>query len=334
MTAARLPSFPSLEDPFARRVSYLRVSVTDACNLRCVYCMPAEGRPREPKAPPPARSELDRLVSLLVLLGVRKVRVTGGEPTTRPDLVEIVRDLGRHRLPGGLALSTNGVRFAPLAADLRRAGLTGVNFSLDAVTEEGFLRMSRRERLGDVLEALDVALSLEFRFVKVNAVVMRGWNDGEVDGLVDLARRRPVEVRFIELMPFEASGWDPARLVPGSEIRALVERTDPLEPLPRGDHSGPARVFTSAGWAGRIGFVSPMSDGFCGGCNRVRLTSEGRLRACLFAGGEVDLLGPLRAGAGDDELAALVRQAVALKVPSHGGRVEASGNPRMNAIGG
>jgi GTP 3',8-cyclase len=307
----------SLLDSYGRAVSYLRISVTDVCNLRCVYCMPESQMRFAPSSELLTREEIVRLARLFVGWGVRKIRLTGGEPLARPDVVEIARDLSRLGLPGGLALSTNGVLFARMAGELFRAGIDRVNISLDAVEAEHFRKMARREHLPAVLEAVETALALPFRRVKVNTVVVRGWNDDQILPLARLARDRRLAVRFIEYMPYGDNPWRAEESMPVAEMRSILERELSLSPLPPGEDAGPAEEFAVEGFSGTIGFISPISDRFCARCNRVRLTSKGELKACLFSTGGVDLRGPLRAGASDGDLAAIVRRAVWGKEERH-----------------
>ena len=261
--------------------------------------------------------EIVRFAAIFHRLGVRKIRLTGGEPTTRRDLVPIVRDLARLDLPGGLALSTNGILFGPMAEELFDAGLDRVNISLDALSDDGFKLMSRRGQLAEVLEAVDRALSLPFRSVKLNAVIIRGYNEDEIPRLVRLARERPIEVRFIEFMPFGTNDWRQENLIRADEIRSIIEKDEALTPVPKGDFPGPAEVFTGSSWLGRIGFITPISDRFCARCNRLRLTADGKVKACLFGLEDVDWLGPSRSGAGDDELISILQGAVWRKEERH-----------------
>ena len=317
--AERAPSFEPdepLVDSFGRPVTYVRISVTDRCNLRCVYCMPEKGSRFAPEPELMTAEEIGRFAGVLRRVGVRKVRLTGGEPTTRKDLIEIVERVAANDFPGGLALSTNGVLLRGIAKELARAGVDRLNLSLDALSDDGFKVMSRRSHLGEVVAALDESVAL-FSKVKVNAVVLGGWNEGEIPALVDLARTRPIEVRFIEFMPYGSNEWTGRHLVPAAEIRRRIEAESPLVPVPGEESGGPADVFTSDGWLGRIGFITPISDRFCARCNRVRITPTGRVQACLFGFHGVDGLAPAREGATDDDLLAILRGAVWSKEERH-----------------
>lgn len=305
----------ALRDGFGRRLDYLRLSITDRCNLRCVYCLPLSGAsfasPEDALSP----AEIERLVRLAQRLGVTKVRVTGGEPLVRRDVLEVVSRLGRLGLRD-FSLSTNGVLLAPLAAKLKDAGLHRVNVSLDTLDPARFLRVARFGELPAVLEGLRAALAAGLSPVKVNVVVGRGLNDDEIPAFVDLARRRPLHVRFIELMPIGETGFfTPERWLPMPAIRAAC---GPLEPCVAPVGSGPARYLRPAGGArGTLGFIGAMSCSFCADCNRMRLTSTGRLVPCLGSEKGTDLRKPLRAGPDDAVLEALWRRTAADKPERH-----------------
>ena len=326
----------ALVDRHGRRVTYLRVSVTDRCNFRCLYCMPEDGVPSKPHGDILRYEEIARLVRVAASLGISKVRLTGGEPLVRAGIVDLVRMLAA--IPGieDLALTTNGALLAPQAASLAAAGLRRVNVSLDTLRADRFERITRRGRLQDVLDGIAAARRVGLNPVKVNAVVIRGLNDDEV---VDVARRSLSDgwhVRFIEVMPLgEGSHWSGDGYVPAHETRARIEAA--LGPLQAEapDMRGPARTWRLPRAEGSIGFISPVSEHFCGYCNRLRLTADGRLLPCLLSDTEVDVRGLLRAGAGDDELAAALAAAVAAKPAGHNLRQGAlpSGRP-MSGIGG
>lgn len=318
-----------LVDGHGRTVTYVRVSITDRCNLRCVYCMPEDQKFR-PLPHLLTREEIARAARLLRGLGVTKVRLTGGEPTTRPDLVEIVRDLSGIGFPGGIALSTNGVLFPRLAHGLLAAGLSRVNISLDVAEAEHFAKLARRDHFEPVQRAVELALALPFESVKLNSVVIRGLNDDQILPLAALTRDRDLSVRFIEFMPFGQNGWQQSDWIGWREIHdRLLSAGYALVPAEKEPVSGPAdeyRVFsggTGAGGTGRvehrgrIGFITPISDRFCDSCNRMRLTQDGVLKGCLFGHANVDLRGPMREGATDEELVARIRHAAAVKEERH-----------------
>ncbi|HUM01440.1 MAG TPA: GTP 3',8-cyclase MoaA [Thermoanaerobaculia bacterium] len=311
----------TLIDGHGRRITYVRISVTDRCNLRCVYCMP-EDQTFRPLPHLLTREEIRRAAALLASFGVTKVRITGGEPTTRPDLVGIVRDLAAIGFPSGIALSTNGVLFPRMAHDLLAAGLTKVNISLDAAEAEHFRKMARRDHFKPVLESIDLALSLPFDSVKINAVVIRGFNDDQILPLAAMTREKKLGVRFIEFMPFGNNDWKDADWIGWHEVRdRLVAAGYELTLVEKDLVAGPADEYRVRGplgeHRGTLGFITPVSDRFCDTCNRMRLTQDGFLKGCLFGHNDVDLLSPMRGGASEEELAAVVERAAAVKEERH-----------------
>ncbi|MBS1680063.1 MAG: GTP 3',8-cyclase MoaA [Actinobacteria bacterium] len=326
-----------LEDAHGRSISDLRVSVTDRCNFRCRYCMPAEGMPWIPREEILSFEEIERLVRLLVDLGVRDVRLTGGEPLVRrefPTLVGMLRAIdGIH----DLSLTTNGYLLAAQAADLVAAGIDRVNVSIDSLAHGRFQEITRRDALDRVLEGLEAIAGFPaVSPVKVNAVPMPGFGRDDVLRFCALARDRGFQVRFIEFMPLDGDrAWRADGVLTGAQVRAMIEEVHPLVDLPREPHST-ARVCAFADGRGEIGFVNPVSEPFCADCNRIRLTADGKLRTCLFSLHETDLRAPLREGAGDRELGQIVRDAVWRKELKH--RIDEPGfRPparTMSAIGG
>lgn len=328
---------PPLTDSWGREIRSLRVSVTDRCNFRCRYCMPAEGLPWLAKPEVLSFEEIHRLVRLMAAMGVREVRLTGGEPLVRRDLPELVEVLAETPGVEDLSLTTNGVLLDRLAAPLVAAGLRRVNVSLDSLSHTRFAEITRRDALDRVLKGLEVAEAFpELRPIKVNSVAIRGFSETEVPALAELARRKPYIVRFLEFMPLDADErWDADKVLSGAEIRAIVEQHWPLEEIPAGP-SSTSRRFRFADGAGEIGFISPVTEPFCSSCDRIRLTADGRLRTCLFSQREWDLRDALRGGAADRELRELIREAVAHKELKH--RVNEPGFVRasrtMSQIGG
>jgi cyclic pyranopterin phosphate synthase len=330
----------SLVDSFGRVITYLRISVTDVCNLRCVYCMPEFQTTFLPTENVLTREEIVRLATLLVSRGVRKIRLTGGEPLARADIVEIARDVKALGLPSGLAISTNGVLLPRYAEALLEAGVDRVNVSLDGVDAEHFRKMARRDHVDAVLRGFELAASLPFAHVKVNSVIIRGLNDDQILPLAGFARDRRIAVRFIEFMPYGDNEWTPEQYMPVAEIRARLESSLRLTPIVRASEAGPAEEYAIEGYEGTVGFISPISDRFCATCNRMRLSCEGQLKACLFSTGQVDLRTPMRAGASDADLLAIVDDAVRRKEERHPmfpemvpGRL-ALPTRNMNSIGG
>lgn len=304
-------------DSLGRRFEYLRLSLDDACNLKCVYCLPDGYRKTQTDAPL-TLAEVRRLVEAFAGLGFWKVRLTGGEPTTRKDVVELAAAVSETPGVRRVAVSTNGYKLAELARPFKDAGVCAVNVSVDSLDPAKFARITGRGILPQVLEGLDAALDAGLQ-VKTNTVLLRGLNDAEGPAFAELARRRPLEVRFIELMRT------------GENADFFRERHRPLADLsfdgwteqPRQPGQGPARLFKKAGYAGALGLIAPYTPDFCGNCNRLRVTSRGRLRLCLFADGELDL----RPHLGDPEkVRALVRQAILGKEAGHGGKVGSASN--------
>jgi cyclic pyranopterin phosphate synthase len=328
----------ALRDSWGREIKSVRVSVTDKCNFRCKYCMPAEGLAWLPRDEVLSFEEIARLVSVLAAMGVNEVRLTGGEPLARRDMPELVRMLAP--IPGvdDLSLTTNGVLLDRLARPLVEAGLRRVNVSLDSLNHVRFAEITRRDALDRVLAGLaEAERHPELRPIKVNCVAIKGFTETEVPALAELARRKPYVVRFIEFMPLDADqAWREDEVLTGAEIRALIEDAHgPLVELPA-KASSTARRFAFADGRGEIGFVNPVSEPFCSSCDRIRLTADGQLRTCLFSRREWDLKTPLRNGASDAELEALLRHAVAHKELKH--RINEPGFVRasrsMSQIGG
>lgn len=305
-------------DSFGRNIHYLRISLTDKCNMRCVYCMPEEMVFR-PTSELMSRDECLRLVRLFVDLGVDKVRLTGGEPTVHSDLIPIVRgirDLGVHRI----SMTTNGLRLAELARPLKEAGLERVNVSVDTLNPEKFRRITRRGRLDEVMAGVVAAEAAGLTPLKINAVIARGYNEDEVAGLAALTLTHHWQVRYIEMMPFgEVAAFAQNSVVSQEEIMQLIEaELGALEPIDGGRLDGEARLYRLRGALAPIGFISTVTNPFCAACTRVRLTADGKLRLCLLRDDEGDLLTPLRAGESDDELRTLIRNLIWRKPWGHG----------------
>ncbi|MDQ6894990.1 MAG: GTP 3',8-cyclase MoaA [Actinomycetota bacterium] len=307
-----------LPDQFGRVARDLRVSVTDRCNLRCTYCMPAEGLPWMPKVEMLSDEELLRIVGVFVGLGVRQVRLTGGEPLLRRSIVEVVAGIAALTPRPQIAMTTNGIGLQRLAGGLAEAGLDRVNVSLDTIDPVTFNRLTRRERLTDVEKGLAAAVEAGLTPVKVNAVAMRGVNDEAVADVLRWCIDRGYELRFIEQMPLDAQhGWDRAEMVGADEIRARLSERFTLAPVgERG--SAPAERFLVDGGPATVGIIASVSEPFCAACDRTRLTADGQVRSCLFSTGETDLRGPLRDGATDAELARLVQGEMWVKRRGHG----------------
>jgi GTP 3',8-cyclase len=307
-------------DACLRPISYLRISVTDRCNLRCVYCMPPQGVPSKTHTEILRYEEIERVARAAAGLGISKVRLTGGEPLARLGIADLVARLAK--IPGidDLAMTTNGILLTRYAHDLARAGLQRVNVSLDTMQADKFARITRGGCLDDVLAGIAAAQEAGLVPLKINTVVMRGLNDDELVAMARLTLDRPWHVRFIEMMPLNANvaGFE-AGYLPNDQVRAtLVAALGELEPVhPDLAGTGPAAYYQLRGAAGTIGFISPISDHFCGQCNRLRLTADGRLRPCLLSDQEIDLRALLRQGAGIAEIQDVLRRAILAKPARH-----------------
>lgn len=305
-----------LRDSFGRIADDLRISVIDRCNFRCTYCMPAQGLPALPRQDLLTFEEIDRLVGVFVALGVRTIRLTGGEPLIRPDLPDLVARIAARDIPD-LSLTTNGVLLADQAGALARAGLRRINVSVDSLLRHRFAAMTRRDALDRVMEGLRAAETAGLSPIKLNCVVIRGTNDDEVVDFARFARSTGYQVRFIEYMPLDADeSWSREAVVPGKEVLRVIDEVFPLSPLAHGPEPATMWGF-SDGTPGAIGVITSVSEPFCSTCNRIRITADGQFRTCLFALDEQDLRGPLRAGASDDDLASLIHDAVARKWSGH-----------------
>ncbi len=307
----------ALRDQFGRTIEYLRISVTDRCNFRCRYCMPVEGLPWLPKADILSYEEIREVVTQLAPMGLRRIRITGGEPTIRPQIETLVRFIRGVPAVEDIALSTNGVKLPQLAAALAAAGLDRVNISADSLRPDRIVAIARRDLGFEPVAAAQAAQAAGLGPIKLNVVVMRDVNDDEVVDFARLTLDNPWHVRFIELMPVGAlEPMTGEMVVPSEEVLSRIQ--DALGTLSAGGGpargNGPAEYYHLAGAAGSIGVITPMTHTYCGSCNRVRLTADGRLRTCLFGDHEVDLRGPLRAG---EPLAPFVRQALADKPEAH-----------------
>jgi GTP 3',8-cyclase len=330
---AREPLF----DGHGRRIGDVRVSVTDRCNFRCQYCMPAEGLPWLDRDAVLTFEEIERLVRLLASMGVGDVRLTGGEPLVRRDFPRLVAMLAGVEGVRDLSLTTNGYLLERDAAALVDAGIKRVNVSIDSLQRDRFFEMTRRDSLPQVLRGLE-ALSAhpEVHPIKVNAVAVRGFTEEEAIPFAEFARSTAFQVRFIEFMPLDADhNWTPDSVLSGEELRRIIHAVHPLEELPR-EPSATARTFRFRDGRGQIGFINPVSEPFCHDCNRIRLTAEGKLRTCLFSVNETDLRAPMREGADDAELERVIRDAVWRKELKHHVNEPGFSQPArtMSAIGG
>jgi len=308
------------QDRFGRAHDDLRISITDRCNLRCTYCMPLEPVwfPREEIL---SYEEIARLATIAARGGVRKLRITGGEPLLRRDLPQLIDHLAR--IPGidDISLTTNGLLLEAMAPTIAAAGLNRVNVSLDTMVPERFRELTMRDALGRVLRGMDAASDAGLTPVKINTVLLRGVNDDEIETLAERARDHGWELRFIEFMPLSNGEiWDTRRVLRGDDVRARIAERWPIEPDPAGDPRAPATRYRYRDGRGYVGFIDSVSRPFCAECSRLRLTADGKLRVCLYDDGEVDLKAALRGGVGDDEIERIIERAVRGK--GRGGALE------------
>ncbi|XP_077436890.1 molybdenum cofactor biosynthesis protein 1 isoform X2 [Vanacampus margaritifer] len=314
-----IPFSSFLMDNFGRRHNYLRISLTEKCNLRCQYCMPEEGVKLTPRGQLLSTTEVLTLARLFVREGVEKIRLTGGEPLIRPDVLDIIAELRKLEGLKTIAVTTNGMNLARLLPRLKDVGLDLINISLDSLVPAKFEFIVRRKGFHKVMEGIDKAIEMGYNPVKVNCVVMRGLNEDELLDFVGLTEKKPLEVRFIEYMPFDGNKWNFKKMVSYQEMLDHIKQQWPnLETLQTG-HSDTAKTFKVPGFKGQVGFITSMSDHFCGSCNRLRVTADGNLKVCLFGNSEVSLRDVLRSGASDEELLQIIGAAVGRKKKQHAG---------------
>ena len=310
-----MPAPPT--DSFHRKIDYLRLSITDRCNLRCSYCMPKNGVAKLDHTDILRYEEILRLVRIAVSMGISKVRITGGEPLVRKDVLSLCENISR--VPGlkSLSLTTNGVLLSDFAEGLLKAGIRRINVSLDTLKPERFAKITGKDLHSQVWAGIMAAVKAGISPVKLNAVIMCGVNEDEIEDLARLTVQFPFHVRFIEFMPFRFELDRDSVFVAASEIMERLRRVAPLEASIDGESNGPALHYRFQGAQGKIGIISPVSDHFCPSCNRLRVTSDGKLRTCLFSSDETDLRGALRQGASDEEIAAEMRRAINKKPEKH-----------------
>uniref|UniRef100_A0A672TBG6 Molybdenum cofactor biosynthesis protein 1 n=1 Tax=Sinocyclocheilus grahami TaxID=75366 RepID=A0A672TBG6_SINGR len=331
-----LPFSAFLTDSFERRHNYLRISLTEKCNLRCQYCMPQEGVTLTPRSHLLTAEELLMLARLFVREGVNKIRLTGGEPLIRPDVLHIIAELRKLEGLKTIAVTTNGMNLTRLLPSLKKAGVDLLNISLDTLVPAKFELITRRKGFHKVMEGIEKAIEMGYNPVKVNCVVMRGLNEDEVIDFVSLTERKPLDVRFIEYMPFDGNRWNFKMMVSYQEMLDCLKQKWPnLEPVP-GEETDTAKGFRVPGFRGQLGFITSMSEHFCGSCNRLRITADGNLKVCLFGNSEVSLRDFLRSGATEEELLHIIGAAVGRKKKQHAGMFNISQmkNRPMILIGG
>ncbi|KAF9486573.1 molybdenum cofactor biosynthesis prote [Pholiota conissans] len=318
---AKVPFSDHLIDSFSRRHNYLRISLTERCNLRCFYCMPSEGIELSPDGKLLTNDEILRLATLFVKSGVTKIRLTGGEPTVRKGIADIIGELNNLRQYGlkSIGMTTNGLSLHRRLPQFVDNGLTHLNLSLDTLDPFKFELITRRRGHEAVLKALDVALSSRLASVKINVVVIKGLNDSEVLDFVEMTKEQPISIRFIEFMPFTGNKWDQKKMVPSSELLDRIRAKYPSVQRAPDELNDTARSWLIPGYQGTFGFISSMSDHFCASCNRLRLTADGQIKVCLFDATEVSLRDKMRAGASDTELLDTIGLAVSGKKEKHAG---------------
>ncbi len=330
-----------LIDTHGRQIGYVRVSITDRCNLRCRYCMPETGVSWLPHDCVMRYEEYLRILDICISRGVDKVRITGGEPLVRKGVVDFIRSIAQIEGIRDLTLTTNAMQLKSMANDLKKAGLNRINISLDTLKREKFTHITRVDAFDQVMGGIRAAVDAGFSPIKINVVAIRGFNDDEIPAVADLTRRYDVEIRFIELMPMGcANRYGECDVIHAMEIKDIIEaRFGRLEEVEY--NHGPARVFRIQGAKGRIGLIGAVSESsFCGRCNRIRITANGKLRPCLFSNQEIDLISPMRAGISDAELEALIEEGVRMKNLNHGLCTGTHSSPAqgcktmMNILGG
>ncbi|XP_063990598.1 molybdenum cofactor biosynthesis protein 1 isoform X3 [Diachasmimorpha longicaudata] len=326
-----------LTDSFGRKHTYLRISVTERCNLRCLYCMPAEGVKLTKNENILKTDEILRLARLFVKRGVRKIRLTGGEPTVRKDIIDIIAQLRQIEEIESIGMTTNGLVLTRQLPALQRAGLDALNISLDSLQRDRFEKFTRRQGWSRVMAAIDLAVQLQFNPVKVNCVIMRGFNDDELTDFVQLTKDKPIDVRFIEYMPFDGNKWDENKMVSFEEMKKKIREKFPDFQAMKNSPNSTSKAFYVPGYVGQVGFITSMSEHFCYSCNRLRITADGNLKVCLFEGtSEVSLRDAIRSGAGDKHIEEIIGLAVSKKKKQHAGmlNLKEMENRPMILIGG
>lgn len=305
-----------LMDAHGRRHTYLRVSLTDRCNFRCLYCMPAEGVEWKPRDEILTLEEIERLVRVFARLGVDKVRLTGGEPTVRKGFLGLLEKVCAVEGIEKVALTTNATRLAETAQSMKAAGLSGINISLDSLKRDKFHEITRRDALDEVLAGIESAILAEIESIKLNVVVLPGTNDDELVDFVEFVRDRPIQVRFIEFMPFLGNNWKVERVIGYREMLEKIGTRHNLIPMP-GEPTDVAKDFRIESFTGTVGFVTSVTESFCGGCNRIRLTADGKFKTCLFLPARSSLRDMMRGGAADEDLAQTIRADLQTKWAGH-----------------
>lgn len=306
-----------MEDKYSRKIDYFRISVTDRCNLRCSYCMPPEGIKLISHDEILRYEEIIRLSEIAYKLGFRKFRITGGEPLCRKGISFLISGIAKINTNIDLSLTTNGVLLAKYVDELKSAGLSRVNISLDTLDRQKFKEITKSDLLDEVVNSIDKAIEVGLSPVKVNVVVVRGVNDDEILNFVEFVKDKPIFVRFIELMPFMRNNWDKEKFISSVEIKQIIDKHFNLLSIEDSYSNGPSVDYKIGGYKGKIGFISPLSEKFCGSCNRLRLTSDGHLLPCLMSNIEIDIKFAMRNGATDKELMNIMQNAIIKKPEGH-----------------
>jgi cyclic pyranopterin phosphate synthase len=306
------------QDNFNRKIDYLRVSVTDRCNLRCRYCIPEEGIPNVPHSSIMRFEEIELLIRAAISIGFTKVRLTGGEPLVRKGICELVRIIRQIEGLNDLPLTTNGVLLSETAKELKDAGLDRVNISLDTLRPEKFYEITRRDLFHKVIEGIDAAINAQLEPVKINVVLIRGFNDDEVEDFVEITRKKPLSVRFIEFMPIShMSEWTRKKVISSSDLKSRIQKKYELIQIPEKKVAGPSEDYRVKGFSGSVGFITPVTESFCEKCNRIRVTSNGRIRSCLFSDEEHNVLPLLRDKRDIEEIADFIKNSISKKPRCH-----------------
>ena len=310
---------PANIDNNNRVINYLRLSITDRCNLRCIYCMPDEGMQFIPHRDILTYEEMLQLVRIAVRIGIRKVRLTGGEPLIRKGFIGFLKDLTQIQELKDISLTTNGVLLKQFAGDIKACGISRINVSMDSLRPERFFHITKRDYFDRVWEGILEAERLGFQPIKLNVVAMRGINDDEILDFARLTLKKPYHIRFIEFMPVgRENGWNQKSYMPIEEIHARIQSLGALKPITPETLDGPAENFILEGGKGKLGLIGALSHHFCANCNRLRLTADGHLRGCLFSDDEIDIKTPLRQGKGDSHILDLMELAIKNKPKDHG----------------
>lgn len=319
-----------MKDQFGRNINYMRISITDLCNLRCVYCMPEKGIEKHSHKKNMSFEEIVSLVQAGVELGINKIRLTGGEPLVRKGVVDLVREIGQIDGIKDLTMTTNGVLLSEMAADLKKAGLNRVNISLDSIDPDRYHRITRWGNINDVMAGIEAAKRVKMDPIKINTVLIKGFNDDEIEDFVNFTRHQKIDVRFIELMPLgESSDYAQDRYLSNAEV---LKRIPALIPIIKADRSSPADYYQLKGAKGRVGLINPISNHFCGGCNRLRITTDGKIKPCLHSDYEIDLIALKKMGMTDKEI---LKKAIYDKPERHHIKEDKKQLSRnMNEIGG